>query len=195
MKRTGGALALALLGLVAAGPSARALEVGDRAPAFEARDEAGNVWKASDHVGQKIVVLYFFPADFTGGCTKQACGFRDSYQKLAAEGVEVVGVSGDSAATHAMFKKQHQLPFTLLADEGGAIARQFGVPTGAGGEVKIEFEGVDLSVERGITASRWTFVIGGDGSIVHKDEKVDSADDAERVLELVGKLDQADAAR
>ena len=189
MKRAGGAVALALLGLVLAGPSVRALEVGDRAPAFEARDEAGNLWKSSDHVGGRIVVVYFYPADFTGGCTKQACGFRDSYQKLASEGVVVVGVSGDSAATHAMFKKEHGLPFTLLADEGGAIAKQFGVPTRAGGEVKIEFEGRDLSVQRSVTASRWTFVIGRDGTIVHKDEKVDAGDDAERVLELVSPLE------
>jgi peroxiredoxin Q/BCP len=194
MRRSTGAgvlASLACLGLAAAAPPVGALEVGDRAPAFEARDDAGNPWRSSDHVGGKIVVVYFYPADFTGGCTKQACGFRDGYQRLAERGVLVVGVSGDSAATHALFKKEHGLPFALLADEDGAIARQFGVPTRAGGEVEVEVGGRPLSVERRTTAARWTFVIGRDGTIVHKQEKVDPGDDAERVLRLVESLEPA----
>ena len=86
-------------------------------------------------VGKKIVVLYFYPADFTGGCTTQACGFRDDIEKLGSKGVMVIGVSGDSVETHKLFKAHHKLPFTLLADEKGEIAKKFGVPVGKGGRV------------------------------------------------------------
>src|SRR5207248_2772867 len=86
------------------------VKVGDKAPTFEGMDETGKTWRSSDHVGKKIVVLYFYPADFTGGCTAQACGFRDDIEKLGTKDVEVVGVSGDSVKTHQMFKTHHKLP-------------------------------------------------------------------------------------
>src|SRR6187399_1446328 len=92
------------------------LKVGDAAPKFESTDDAGKPWKSEDYVGKKVVVIYFYPADLTGGCTKQACGFRDDMAKLKEQGVEVVGVSGDSAKNHQIFKKVHELNFTLLAD-------------------------------------------------------------------------------
>src|SRR5579871_5507954 len=72
------------------------LKPGDRAPAFEAVDDRGQPWKSTDHVGKKYVVLYFYPGDFTPGCTAQARSFRDNLNKLAERGVVVVGVSGDS---------------------------------------------------------------------------------------------------
>src|SRR5262249_18817362 len=126
-------MAVLAAGLVALGPGRLAAEdkgvkVGDKAPAFEATDDQGQAWKSGDHVGKKVLVVYFYPADLTGGCTKQACGFRDDMQKLADKGVEVVGVSGDSVKNHQLFKKVHNLNFTLLADEDGAIAQKFGVP-------------------------------------------------------------------
>src|SRR4051794_16766269 len=104
------------------------VNVGDKAPAFEAKDDTGKAWKSEDHVGKKIVVVYFFPADFTGGCTKQACGYRDDMQALTDKDVEVVGVSGDKVETHEKFKKEHKLPFTLLSDEKGELAAKLGVP-------------------------------------------------------------------
>src|SRR6187549_968052 len=72
------------------------VKVGDEAPAFESVDESGKSFKSSDVVGKKIVVLYFYPADFTGGCTAQACGFRDDIEKLNSANIAVIGVSGDS---------------------------------------------------------------------------------------------------
>src|SRR5687768_14306114 len=72
------------------------VKIGSKAPAFESVDEGGKPWKSADHVGKKVLVLYFYPADFTGGCTAQACGFRDDIEKLGSKDVEVVGVSGDS---------------------------------------------------------------------------------------------------
>src|SRR5262245_49289065 len=103
MKRHGIALAtLALAAFVATFGYVRAqddkvnLKVGDPAPKFDSVDEDGKAWKSSDHVGKKIVVVYFYPADLTGGCTKQACAFRDDMKQLAGKGVEVIGVSGDA---------------------------------------------------------------------------------------------------
>src|SRR5450631_2988201 len=104
------------------------VKVGDTAPTFQSVDEDGKTFKSGDVVGKKILVLYFYPADFTGGCTAQACGFRDDIEKLGSKGVEVVGVSGDSAGNHKLFKKHEKLNFTLLADEKGELAMKFGVP-------------------------------------------------------------------
>ena len=106
---------------------AEELKVGDAAPAFEAKDDAGKTFKSSDVIGKKIVVVYFYPADFTGGCTAQACAYRDDYDKLVKNGVEIIGVSADSVKTHeAVFKKKKELPFTLLSDETGELAKKFG---------------------------------------------------------------------
>jgi len=164
------------------------VKVGDPVPAFESTDDQGKPWKSGDHVGKNVLVVYFYPADFTGGCTKQACGFRDDFQKLADKGVVVVGISGDSARTHTLFKKEHKLPFTLLADEKGDIAKKFGVPTRAGGEVKVKVDGKDEVLKRGVTASRWTFVIGKDGKVAYKNDKVTAAEDSKKILEVVDKL-------
>ena len=99
-------------------------------------------------------------------------------------GVEVVGVSGDSAATQALFKKEHNLPYTLLGDETGAVAKAFGVPLKAGGKVKHK----DQELARGVTASRWTFVIGKDGKIAYRNTQVKAAEDGKAVLEVLSKL-------
>jgi peroxiredoxin Q/BCP len=165
------------------------LKVGDKAPAFQATDDQGNTWKSNEHVGKRIVVLYFFPADFTGGCTKQACGFRDDSSKLADKGVEVIGISGDSAKTHKLFKEHHKLSFTLLADEDGALAKLFGVPVGKGGEFIVK-ELDNLKVVRGVTAKRWTFVMDKSGKIIYKDTNVDAAKDSKKILEMVDKLEK-----
>src|SRR5207248_828273 len=110
-------------------------KVGDPAPKFESIDDTGKAWKSADFVGKKVLVVYFYPADMTGGCTKQACGFRDDMKKLADKGVEVVGVSGDSVENHKFFKEFHKLNFTLLADEKGEVAKAFGVPVTPGGTI------------------------------------------------------------
>jgi peroxiredoxin Q/BCP len=162
--------------------------VGEAAPKFTATDDTGKEWSSSDHVGKKVLVVYFYPADFTGGCTAQACGFRDDYQKLADKGIEVIAISGDSAKTHAAFKKFHKLPFTLLADEKGEIAKKFGVPVGPGGKAKAKIDGVETTFERGATIKRWTFVIGKDGKIVYKNESVSAPKDSKQILDMADKL-------
>src|SRR5262245_43489939 len=81
-------------------PEGLGVQVVDPAPVFESTDDQGQPWKSADHVGKKIIVVYFYPGDLTGGCTKQACAFRDDMDKLTAKGVEIVGVSGDSVKNH-----------------------------------------------------------------------------------------------
>lgn len=180
---------LALSASLAWSADAVDLKVGDVAPAFQAKDETGADWKSSDHVGKKIVVVYFYPADFTGGCTKQACGFRDDMAKLSSKDVEVVGVSGDSVKTHQLFKKAHDLPFTLLADGDGKVAQKFGVPVMLGEKTaKVNVDGKDESFVRTATINRWTFVIDKNGKIASKNTTVKAADDSKAILEIVEKL-------
>jgi len=178
-----GAIAL-VGGALSAGDAKGGAKVGDKAPAFQAMDDQGKVWKSSDHVGKKVIVLYFYPADFTGGCTAQACGFRDNLKDLGIKGAEVVGVSGDSAATHALFKKAENLGFTLLADEKGTLAKQFGIQPKPGG--KISHDGQDLV--RGVTIPRTTVIIALDGTIVAQYGVKDAAGDSKNVLQIIQKL-------
>src|SRR5260221_6801996 len=139
------------------------LKIGAKAPEFESVDDQGQPWKSGDHFGKKVVVVYFYPADMTGGCTKQACGFRNDMKKLADKGVEVVGVSGDSVDNHKFFKEFHKLNFTLLADEKGEVGKAFGVPVSAGGTVPAKDEnnkvvkdenGKEKKLTRGVTIQR-----------------------------------------
>jgi len=165
------------------------LKTGDTAPVFEGFNDQGKLWKSATHVGMKYVVVYFYPGDFTPGCIVQAKSFRDNMNKLADKGVVVVGVSGDSAMTHQLFKKAQQLNFTLLADEDGKLARQFGVPVGKGGTVKIKgANGQPVTLTRTLTASRWTFVIDKTGKIVSKNTKVNPAQDSKQIADLIDQL-------
>ncbi len=166
------------------------LEVGAAAPEFTSKDDAGKDWKSSDHFGKKIVVVYFYPADLTGGCTKQACGFRDDMAKLQGDGVEVVGVSGDSVANHQIFKKDKGLNFTLLADETGEVATKFGVPVEIAEKVaKVKTsDGKEISLTRQATAKRWTFIVGKDGKIAYKNPMVAAAEDSKTIAAEVAKL-------
>jgi peroxiredoxin Q/BCP len=165
------------------------VKVGDAAPAFEAKSDDGKTFKSSDVVGKKIVVVYFYPADFTGGCTKQACAYRDDFKKLTDKGIEVIGVSGDSVEGHQMFKAFHKLPFTLLADEKGEVAEKFGVPVSKGGTSKAtDKDGKQVEIKQGVRTARWTFVIGKDGKVAYIDNKVAAADDSKKIAEVVEKL-------
>jgi peroxiredoxin Q/BCP len=167
------------------------VKVGDKAPAFDARTDADAKWSSGDRFGKKWVVVYFYPGDFTPGCMAQANAFRDGMHKLTEKGVEVVGVSGDSVATHAAFKKAQKLNFTLLADEDGAIAKLFGVPVGKGGKVKAkDADGNVIEITRKATLSRWTFVVGKDGKVAYKNTKVTPANDAKAITEFITKAEE-----
>jgi peroxiredoxin Q/BCP len=121
----------------------------------------------------------------TGGCTKQACSYRDHRDDLQSAGVEVVGVSGDKIENLRLFKQAENLNFTLLSDEKGDIARLFGVPAGAGGAIKRSVGGTEHELVRGVTAKRWTFIIGKDKKIIYKNESVNAEKDTEEVLNFI----------
>jgi peroxiredoxin Q/BCP len=179
------------LGGLSAQEKAVELKVGDAAPVFTATDDQGKAWKSADLVGKKHVVIYFFPADFTSGCRAQAQKFRDNMNALNEKGIEVIGISGDTVLTHSLFKKAEKLNFTLLADEDGSIAKQFGVPLSKGGEVRTkDSDGQVLTLKRAVTAARWTFIIGLDGKIAYKNTKVNPAEDSKQVGEFIEKSQQ-----
>ncbi len=104
------------------------LEAGAKAPALKARDHAGAEVDLGTELAKGWVLVYFYPKADTPGCTAQACGLRDAEADLAAKGVRVFGVSGDTAEAQAKFREKHKLPFTLLADTEGRVADAFGVP-------------------------------------------------------------------
>jgi thioredoxin-dependent peroxiredoxin len=102
------------------------LAAGDPAPSFEMTADDGSV-VSSDSLAGSRYVLYFYPKDDTPGCTKQACGLRDSWSAVAASGVEVFGVSPDSVKSHVRFREKYALPYRLLSDDGHRVAEAFGV--------------------------------------------------------------------
>ena len=164
------------------------LTVGDPAPTFSAKDDANNTWNAADYIGKKVLVVYFYPAAMTGGCTKQACAFRDDKSQLDDLDAIVVGISGDEVENLKYFKEAHNLNFPLLADPDGSIASKFDVKTKDGGSIVRNIGGVDLTLERGITTSRWTYVIDKQGKIAFVNTEVNAAEDSKQTIEVIKNL-------
>ncbi len=108
------------------------IKVGDTAPNFSLPDQNGKNVSLGDFRGKKSVVLYFYPKDDTPGCTIESCAFRDQYEVFQAAGAEVIGVSGDSSDSHQKFSNKHNLPFTLLSDQGDKVRKQYGATTAFG---------------------------------------------------------------
>ena len=129
---------------------ARGVQVGDTAPDFTLPSQSGEQVRLQDRLGERIVVLYFYPKDNTSGCIAEACAFRDSHEVFTEAGAEVIGVSSDSAERHAAFAGKHNLPFTLLSDQGGRVRKQYGVPA-----------------VLGLLPGRVTYVIDRQGTVRH----------------------------
>lgn len=178
---------IAALALLIAAPIFAGVDVGDAAPTFTLPADDGSDWVAADHFGDgSIYAVYFYPADMTGGCTKQACSFRDDSTTLKAAGVTVIGISGDSVKNHQLFKKAHELNFTLLADESGKAAEVFGVPYTTGVKsIERTIEGINYTLTRGTTIKRWTFLVGPDGKVALVNPSVNAAKDSQAVLKAV----------
>ena len=104
------------------------IQIGDHCPIFSLPDSLGKDIHVNDYLGQKILVLFFYPKDDTPGCTKEACAFRDAYAEFVDLGCEVFGISSDAAATHQNFQQKYQLPYPLLSDSQKKVRQQFGVP-------------------------------------------------------------------
>jgi len=102
------------------------LKQGDDAPDFHVSSSDGRALRLADFHGKKNIVLYFYPADFTGVCTRETCGFRDMYDDLASKDTEVIGVSFDDDATHERFRKEHGVQFALVADTNKELAKRYG---------------------------------------------------------------------
>jgi thioredoxin-dependent peroxiredoxin len=130
------------------------LAKGDAAPEFELPDTDGKVWKLRDLAGSKVV-LYFYPADDTPGCTAEACDFRDSHSQFADAGYVVLGVSPQDQGSHRAFSDKFSLNFPLLVDADMSVARKYGALRDETGD----WEGIPLHIKRS------TFIIDADGRI------------------------------
>jgi peroxiredoxin Q/BCP len=161
------------------------LSVGDKVPVFTTTADDGTTWDISKFLGKEYIVVYFFPGAMTGGCTKQACSYRDQLSNLDSVNAVVVGISGDKVENLKLFKQAEHLNFTLLSDEKGDIANKFGVPLGAGGSLKRTVEGIEHELVRDLSAKRWTFIVGKDGKIIYKNEAVIAEKDSEEVLNFL----------
>jgi peroxiredoxin Q/BCP len=149
------------------------VEEGAPAPDFELESDTGETVRLSDLRG-KPVVLYFYPKDDTPGCTKQACGFRDSSAEFRARGAVVLGVSPDDVSSHARFKEKYGLPFQLLADAGHEIAERYGV-WGEKSYAGKKYMGINRS----------TFVIDRDGNVAKAMYGVNAERNPAEVLEAL----------
>src|SRR5882724_2702914 len=110
------------------------LKAGERAPAFTLPDETGKDRSLTELLRTGAIVLYFYPADFTPGCTRQACVLRDLHAEVERAGLRVVGISPQNAESHAKFRAKYNLPFVLLSDQQKAVTKMYGVngPLGIG---------------------------------------------------------------
>lgn len=104
------------------------LQAGSPAPDLTLLDAQGTPVRLADRWRERNLVLFFYPKDNTAICTKEACAFRDSYAEFMQHDTDVIGISGDGAASHTAFARDHRLPFTLLSDAGGAARKAFAVP-------------------------------------------------------------------
>jgi len=152
------------------------LEIGQIAPDFSLPDQQGQVHRLSDYQG-KWVLIYFYPKDDTPGCTAQACGIRDHWSEFEKLGVQVLGVSTDSVASHDKFSKKYRFSFPILADMNKEVVNQYGV------WVKKKFLGKEFQ-----GTSRDTFLINPSGKIVKIYRKVKPKEHADQVLKDLAKM-------
>lgn len=144
------------------------------APDFSLLDEHGLPVSLKDFRGKKVVVLYFYPKDFTPGCTAEACSFRDNYKPYQDKDAVVIGISLDNVESHSKFSEKYNLPFAILSDNSKEVAKTYGV-LGIGG----------------FLAKRVTFIISKDGKITHIFPKVDVKQHSEEVLKALEELQKA----
>ena len=146
------------------------LVLGDKMPTFSVVDQNGNIVTDQQLLGKKTII-YFYPKDSTPGCTAEACNLRDNYERMLAEGYQVLGVSKDSQKFHLNFIAKYELPFTLLSDPSTEMLQAFG----AWGEKK-------MCGKTCIGTLRKTFVFDEQGILTQVIEKVDTKNHAEQIL-------------
>lgn len=148
------------------------LAIGTRAPEFSLPDQDGNMHSLSDHKGRKVI-LYFYPKDMTGGCTSQACSFRDRYPQFQEKGAVVLGVSKDSVESHKRFEDAHDLPFPLLSDTELKVIAAYDVLK----------PGKDGKPSKSLIRS--TYLIDEEGVIIKAFGGVKPKDNADQMLEAL----------
>lgn len=163
---------MGMMALIALAWAGNTLKPGDPAPDFALKDADGTVHRLKDYSG-KIIALYFYPKDDTPGCTTEACNLRDNYQSLLDAGIVVLGVSYDDSVSHKKFREKYNLPFPLLSDTDKKAAEAYGA------------KGMLTGF---LVAQRKTFLIDGDGKILHIFENVDTGSHARQILDIVKKL-------
>ena len=126
------------------------VNVGEPAPMFRLPRSNGDYVSLQEFLGKKNLVVYFYPKDFTRGCTAEACSFRDAYEAFIDAGAEVIGISNDDQKSHEAFAREHKLPFILLSDADGSVRKSYGVKKSLG-----------------LFAGRVSFVIDKKGIIRH----------------------------
>ena len=148
------------------------LSVGSTMPGFSLKDQDGNWFHSREYLGEKPLVLFFYPKDFTPGCTAEACAFRDQYEDFTDAGALVVGISSDSQASHQKFAKRHRLPFILLSDPKKEVRRKFRVK----------------SRLMNLLPGRETFVVDKKGKIIMTFEGMQASGHVPRALIALQKL-------
>ena len=146
------------------------MNIGDKMPTFSVADQHGNLVTDQQLLGKKTII-YFYPKDSTPGCTAEACNLRDNYERMLAQGYQVLGVSKDSQKSHLNFIAKYELPFTLLSDPSTEMLQAFG----AWGEKK-------MCGKTCIGTLRKTFVFDEKGILTQVIEKVDTKNHAEQIL-------------
>lgn len=146
------------------------LEIGTKAPSFSLPDQNGNIHTLEEYKGKKVI-LYFYPKDNTAGCTKQACGYSERYPQFLEKGVEVIGISKDSVASHKKFEEKQGLKFTILADPELEAIQAYDV-----WKEKKNYGKVYMGVVR------TTYLIDENGIIIKANDKVKAATDPETML-------------
>ena len=149
------------------------LAVGTVAPDFTLPDQNGVMHALKDFRGKKVI-LYFYPKDMTSGCTKQACGFAERYPQFTERGVEILGVSKDSVASHKRFEEKYGLPFPLLVDPERKVIEAYGV-----WQEKKSAGKVSMGVVR------TTYLIDEKGVIIRAESQVKAADNPEQMLQVM----------
>lgn len=150
------------------------MNIGDKIPEILGHDAQGREIKASDFAGKKLII-YFYPKDNTPGCTAEACSLSEGYGKLRKAGFELLGVSKDSAESHAKFAAKHNLPFPLIADKDLKLNKAFGV-----------WQEKKMAGRTYMGTVRTTFIIDENGCVMHIINKVNTKDSANQILALFG---------
>jgi peroxiredoxin Q/BCP len=149
-----------------------ALKIGDPIPEFSLKDQHGNLFESKSLLGPTASVIYFYPKNFTPGCTKEACEFRDRYEDFIELNAKVIGISNDSTASHLRFANRYDLPFTLLADKNNKVGKMFGVKKSL----------------LGLIPGRQTFVFDTEGRLIFTFNSMDSKPHISKALKQLQKL-------